>query len=116
MRPEDIVALLTVINLSKQWPTLSAIHDAAMATLLEVNADAQKELTGAKAAKAKADAEAAAKLAQANQAAADVEIKKQADMAARARIVPIVPVVAATSEPESDFGTTQAPESVERRA
>ena len=105
MKPEDIVALLTVCDLSRQWSKLSAIHDRAMATLLEVNADAQKELAGAKAAKAKADAAAAAKVAAAKQAQADADAKKQADMDARAAAAAKAPPVVVPPEQTLASGT-----------
>ncbi len=77
MKPEDIVALLTVMNLAKQWPQFQAIHDNAAATLMEVNADAKEENADRAAAKAKRAAKA--------KALADAQA---ADDAARLRAAP----------------------------
>ena len=73
MKPEDIVALLTVMNLAKQWPQFQAIHDNAAATLMEVNADAKAEIADRADAKAKADAVVAAKVAATKEAQAKAE-------------------------------------------
>jgi hypothetical protein len=86
MKPEDIVALLTVMDLAKQWPQLQAIHDNAMATLLEVNAEAKTEIADRAAAKAEADAKAKAK-AEAK-VKADADAQAAADTAARPRAIP----------------------------
>lgn len=63
--------LLHICDLSKQWPKLQGLHDAAMVELTKLAEDAKAEL--AKAAKALAD-----KVQADAQAKADAEAKAQA--------------------------------------
>ncbi len=85
--------LLQICDLAKQWPTLTALHDVAMADLVKANDDAKAELAKRAEAKAKADAEAAAKKAAEAKALADKQ--KAADEAAqKAKPVGSAPVYA----------------------
>ena len=68
--------LLQIADLAKQWPNLRPLHDSAMAQLMDMVPDAQKDLDARAQEKAKAEAEAEAK----RQAA----IKEQADKDAAA--------------------------------
>lgn len=83
--------LLQVCDLAKQWPTLGAIHDLAMADLVKMNDDAKAELAKRAEVKAKADAEAAAKAAAEAKARADEQAandKAMADAQTQAAKVP----------------------------
>lgn len=77
---KDIVALLNICDLGKQWPQLRALHDVAMQDLLAANEDAKEELAARKEAADQKAAEAKAQLdaknAEANKASepADKEV------------------------------------------
>jgi predicted Holliday junction resolvase-like endonuclease len=87
MDHEDVLTLLKVVALAKDYPNLRALHDLAMGLLSDKAVEAQKELD--KRAKAKAEAEAKAK-AEADKKAAEekkaADAKKAADDKAAAQI------------------------------
>lgn len=77
---EQIERLLTICNLAKGWPSLNPIHDLAMAELVDLNAEAVKELTDQREAKAGAD-----KKAQADKVA-EIEARAKTDAKAQAKL------------------------------
>ena len=76
MSDKDVLPLLQICDLAKQWPNLKPIHDLAMAELVDAAVEAQDELDKRAEAAAKAEAEAKAK--------ADAKAKAEADKQAAA--------------------------------